>query len=185
MIRIPIIVCSLLIAGSAIAGNLTNDPGRTASPGGAGGTGGQGGQGGQGGTGGSGGTQTQRQSSSSQGGSVVFSGGSGSGTRAPDINLPSWGGGGMDCPTVGFGAGGSGLGGGGGFGPSWISSDCNKRKVAEMALRLYGPAVARAYAEKNIEGIAAAVAATGPPQKPDWCLTSSGIELTNHSECLP
>lgn len=85
-------------------------------------------------------------------------GSSGGGGRAPDVFLPSIGGGGMDCPTVGFGAAGSGLGGGGGFGPSWISSDCNKRKIADLLANLYGPAVARAYAEQNLEGVSAAVA---------------------------
>lgn len=78
---------------------------------------------------------------------------------APSFSLPSFGGGGMDCPTVGFGAAGSGLGGGGGFGPSWISSDCNHRKVADLLAGLYGPAVARAYVEKNIAGVREAVAA--------------------------
>ena len=78
---------------------------------------------------------------------------------APDIALPSIGGGGNDCPTVGFGAGGSGLGGGGGFGPSWISSDCNKRKVTELLFRLGNQAAAIAYAEQNIDGVREAFAA--------------------------
>lgn len=52
--------------------------------------------------------------------------------QAPDVLVPSVGGGGADCPVVGFGVGGSGLSGGGGFGPSWISPDCNARKLAEL-----------------------------------------------------
>lgn len=55
---------------------------------------------------------------------------------APSINPPSVGGGGFDCPTVGFGASGVGMSGGGGFGPSWISSDCNARKLAEQLDRM-------------------------------------------------
>ena len=38
----------------------------------------------------------------------------------------------MDCPTVGFGASGAGIAGGDGFGPSWISPDCNARKLAAL-----------------------------------------------------
>lgn len=78
-------------------------------------------------------------------------------------SAPSYGaftapsGGGFDCPTVGFGAGGSGLGGGGGFGPSWISPDCNKRKITNLLLGLYGPSVAQQYAEENLPGVREAV----------------------------
>ena len=64
---------------------------------------------------------------------------------APQITLPSIGGGGGDCPVVGFGVGGSGLGGGGGFGPSWISSRCDHRKYAELLAELQGKAAALAY----------------------------------------
>lgn len=64
------------------------------------------------------------------GASVHFQG------SAPAVVLPSIGGGGGDCPVVGFGIGGSGIGGGGGFGPSWISSDCNRRKTAELLASL-------------------------------------------------
>lgn len=56
--------------------------------------------------------------------------------QAPDVLIPSIGGGGADCPVVGFGVGGSGLAGGGGFGPSWISGDCNARKLAELLAEL-------------------------------------------------
>ena len=93
----------------------------------------------------------------------------------PNINLPSFGGGGMDCPTVGFGAAGSGLSGGGGFGPSWISTDCNKRKVADLLAHLYGPAVARAYVEKNIEGVAAAVAVANQGSHTDPLPVSANV----------
>ena len=65
--------------------------------------------------------------------------------QAPAIALPSIGGGGGDCPVVGFGVGGSGLGGGGGFGPSWISSRCDHRKYAELLAELQGKAAALAY----------------------------------------
>ena len=51
---------------------------------------------------------------------------------APAWSLPSVGAGGMDCPTVGISGGGSGPMGGGGIGPSWISPDCNARKLAEL-----------------------------------------------------
>ena len=75
------------------------------------------------------------RSGSAAGASAV---GNGSGSNnnltlvPPSIALPSIGGGGSDCPVVGFGVGGSGLTGAGGFGPSWISSDCNTRKLAEL-----------------------------------------------------
>lgn len=117
-------------------------------------------------------------------------GSAGSGGRAPDVFLPSIGGGGMDCPTVGFGAAGSGLGGGGGIGPSWISTDCNKRKVAALLSELFGPGVARAYAVKNIDGVqdALASATQGRPdapkyQHPAWCIARSGQWLRNLEEC--
>lgn len=114
----------------------------------------------------------------------------GGGGRAPDVFLPSIGGGGMDCPTVGFGAAGSGLGGGGGIGPSWISSDCNKRKVAALLSDLFGVGTARAYAIKNIDGVSDAVkdATQGRPdvpqyQHPSWCVESKGRWLRNLAEC--
>lgn len=116
---------------------------------------------------------------------------SGSGRRAPDVYIPSVGGGGSDCPTVGFGAGGSGLAGGGGFGPSWISSDCNKRRVTDLLAHLYGPRVARAYAEQNIAGVKEAVDAVQtvrtddrPSYKyPAWCVDASGRWLRDLQEC--
>ena len=51
---------------------------------------------------------------------------------APALSVPAPGASGMDCPTVGVGAGGTGPFGGGGIGPSWISPDCNARKLAEL-----------------------------------------------------
>lgn len=148
---------------------------------------GQGGAGGAGGRGGMGGSATANVSINGLGGGS--GGGSyGGGSRAPDVFLPTIGGGGMDCPTVGFGAAGSGLAGGGGIGPSWISSDCNKRKVADLLAHLFGPAVARAYAEQNIDGVSAAVAATTvaqPVQHPAWCVDSRGRWLADLAECGP
>lgn len=70
-----------------------------------------------------------------------YSGG-GYARRAPDVFIPSVGGGGADCPVVGFGAGGSGMGGGGGFGPSWISSRCDHRRYAEVIYALTGDRLA-------------------------------------------
>jgi hypothetical protein len=58
--------------------------------------------------------------------------------QAPDVYVPSIGGGGADCPVVGFGVGGSGLAGGGGFGPSWISSRCDHRQYAKLIYELTG-----------------------------------------------
>jgi hypothetical protein len=111
----------------------------------------------------------------------------GGGGRAPDVFVPSVGGGGGDCPVVGFGVGGAGIGGGGGFGPTWISSDCNRRRVADLLSHLYGPAVARAYAEQQIEGVKEAVAAAsqGRPQYkfPAWCIASNGMWLADLPEC--
>lgn len=128
-------------------------------------------------------------------------GGGGNGnTRAPDVVLPSIGGGGADCPVVGFGVGGSGLGGGGGFGPSWISPDCNARKLAEMLdrmgypdaavalLRDHFPEVGKAMQDVAQQATAAApvvqqstaypwlphaaVVATVPVGRDDWCQTA-------------
>lgn len=132
--------------------------------------------------------QQQAASAVSQGGaaSVSYAGGSVAG-RAPDVVLPSFGGGGMDCPTVGFGAAGSGLGGGGGFGPSWISSDCNKRKIAELLYRVVGQDAARQYIFQNIDGAAAAMNVAHPvpvvSRWPAWCVASDGRVLSNHAEC--
>jgi hypothetical protein len=56
--------------------------------------------------------------------------------NVPDVFVPSVGGGGADCPVVGFGLGGAGPGAGGGIGPSWLSSDCNTRKLAELIASL-------------------------------------------------
>lgn len=140
-------------------------------------------------------TQGQHQTASggtasATGGSVSLlttSGGSQAATRAPDVVLPGVGGGGMDCPTVGFGAGGSGLGGGGGFGPSWISSDCNKRKVAAELAAVYGVGVARAYMEREIPGVKEAVAAAGANEHQsypfDWCATRNAGDRNQHLEC--
>jgi hypothetical protein len=123
-------------------------------------------------------------------GSGWHGGGGGRGVaQAPDINLPSWGGGGADCPTVGFGAGGSGLGGGGGFGPSWISPDCNTRKVAELLAHWGYKDAALAVLEDHFPEVkrAMTVAAPVPPPpphtRPDWCLTASAAERFTHKEC--
>lgn len=173
-----------------------------------------GGAGGAGGTGGAGGHAAASSRATSQSRSTATGGasnvqasgnnvsiggnvggsGSGGGNRAPDVYISPGFASGADCPTVGFGAGGSGLGGSGGFGPSWISPDCNKRKVAALLSELYGPAVARAYAEENIDGVRTAVAATAPPPapvvmprvKPDVCVgagTWTAGELKRHPEC--
>lgn len=136
---------------------------------------------------------------SATGGSVAISGlgGGHGGGRAPDITLPSFGGGGMDCPTVGFGAGGSGLGGGGGFGPSWISSDCNNRKLVPIIRQFYGDDVARAFIEDRMPGVKDAIAAVAkaqPPEaevvpviqrKPQYCYGHdwTAAERRHHPEC--
>lgn len=130
-----------------------------------------------GGAGGAGGSATSR------------GGGSGGGARvdarqAPDIVLPSIGGGGSDCPTVGFGASGAGLSGGGGFGPSWISTRCDHRKYAELIYLLTGdrgkalrylasvePDVRDALADSTAVQPASAAGTAPPPTAavPAWC----------------
>jgi len=109
-------------------------------------------------------------------------------TQAPSIVLGGTYGGGADCPTVGFSAGGSGLTGGGGFGPSWISTDCNNRKLAGMlyetghaaaADRLLQdtfPQVKRAFAEVAPVPVSAAPAWSPAP----WCATASVAEQEKH-----
>lgn len=92
--------------------------------------------------------------------------------QAPAIGLPSIGGGGNDCPVVGFGVGGSGLGGGGGFGPSWISSRCDHRKYAELIAELSGKQAALAYLCRVESDTCAAVTPVVAPVtwvKPDYC----------------
>ena len=118
---------------------------------------------------------------------------SGSGNRwgvaqAPDVSIPSIGGGGSDCPVVGFGVGGSGLGGGGGFGPSWISADCNTRKLAELLSRLGRRDAALAVLEEHFPEVKRAMTVAAPVPlppntRPDWCLTASAAERFTHKEC--
>lgn len=117
--------------------------------------------------------------------------------RAPDVVVP--GGGGFDCPTVGFGASGAGLTGGGGFGPSWISSRCDHRKYAMDVIRpLLGEEAALAYlasVEPDVKQFTTqwkasrtTVAPIQPPKptQPDVCAgmaTWTGTELWRHPEC--
>lgn len=110
----------------------------------------------------------------------------GSPGRAPDVVLPSIGGGGMDCPTVGFGAGGSGLGGGGGFGPSWISSDCNNRKLFEVLWSSGHQAEALTLLKREFPQVREAFEHTAvvPQALPAWCGTLSRQEQQRHyREC--
>ena len=194
---------------NATGGNARATGGNASASGGTGyggaggnGYGGQGGRGGSasssalGGVGGTGG------SSSSSIGNVSISGngggsGGGSGGRAPDIFLPSIGAAGNDCPTVGFGAAGSGLGGGGGFGPSWISTDCNNRKISELLLRMGYPAAALAVLSDTFPQVKQALAETTPVQpvaavpatsvgwnRAAWCDTASPAERRRYvKEC--
>lgn len=125
------------------------------------------------------------------------SGGTNGGTRAPDIGLPSIGGGGFDCPVVGFGAGGSGLGGGGGIGPAWISPDCNARKLAAVlwdmgqrdaalaVLRDQFPVVDRAMkAGRHDDDDQAASQPVRQFTPSPWCAHASRIErLHNPASC--
>lgn len=104
--------------------------------------------------------------------------------QAPDIVVPSVGGGGSDCPTVGFGASGAGLSGGGGIGPSWISTRCDHRKYAELIYLLTGdrekalhylasvePDVRDALADSAAVQPASAAGTAPPPTAavPAWC----------------
>jgi hypothetical protein len=158
----------------------------------------QGGAGGVGGAGGAGGSAASsaasRSISGARSGSVangsvsVNAGNSGGWNQAPDVSIPSIGGGGSDCPVVGFGVGGSGLGGGGGFGPSWISADCNTRKLAELLSRLGRRDAALAVLEEHFPEVKRAMTVSAPPSppphtRPDWCLTASAAERFTHKEC--
>ena len=104
---------------------------------------------------------------------------------APSWSLPSVGASGNDCPTVGISGGGSGPFGGGGIGPSWISPDCNARKLAEQ-LAAFG------YTEQAVvllrnrfpevdEAFKQAAAATQSSQRTQkWSATElTGIEGSN------
>ena len=111
---------------------------------------------------------------------------------APQITLPSIGGGGSDCPVVGFGVGGSGLGGGGGFGPSWISSRCDHRKYAELIAELQGKAAALAYlcrVEGDTCAAPVATSATVPistaPAAPAPDCAAINLAQTGHGKMSP
>ena len=172
----------------ATGGNATASGGT--AYGGAGGNG-YGGAGGQGGRGGS-------ARSTGINGSVSISGNTGGG-QAPDIYLPSIGAAGMDCPTVGVSPGGSGLGGGGGIGISWISTDCNNRKLAEFLaargeyevadqlLRDTFPQISKAYAEVaalHPQPVAPVPAAQVGWNRAAWCETASPAERRKYAkEC--
>ena len=152
---------------------------------------------GAGGSGGAGGTSAAGSNLSIAGGvGNVSSTGS---ARAPDVIVP--GGGGMDCPTVGFGASGAGVTGGGGFGPSWISPDCNARKLASMMwtmgyhqeavqlLQDHFPEVRKAFKQVTASAPApAAPVASTPPaipaNAPAFCHTA-GLALSSYPECQP
>lgn len=109
--------------------------------------------------------------------------------RAPDVFAP--GGGGMDCPTVGFGASGAGITGGGGFGPSWISPDCNTRKLAEMLIQLGHPDQALALLRSHFSEVnkvfktlptPTPVRVEVTPNAPAFCRTP-GLQLDAYPEC--
>lgn len=109
--------------------------------------------------------------------------------RAPDVFSP--GGGGMDCPTVGFGASGAGITGGGGFGPSWISPDCNTRKLAEMLIQLGHPDQALALLRSHFSEVnkvfktlptPTPVRVEVTPNAPAFCRTP-GLQLDAYPEC--
>jgi len=119
---------------------------------------------------------------------------------APAWSLPSVGASGMDCPTVGLSAGGSGPIGGGGIGPSWISPDCNARKLAELLYNMGHPDIAMKVLADQYPVVRAAVpdaAPVSPPPKPltanfsdraAWCSATafnrwSRAEQARHPEC--
>lgn len=123
------------------------------------------------------------------GGGAVVTNAVGGSARAPDVVLPSIGGGGMDCPTVGFGAGGSGLGGGGGLGPSWISSDCNARKLAEILMASGHQTEALMLLRKHfseVDAVFASEAAAVPFKPSPWCAGATTYERRrNPGSCGP
>lgn len=144
---------------SATGGNAT---GGTATGGNAAGGVGYGGAGGTGGN-----------ASVGAGSGSLSVGGAGIGNTtwrqsAASAIAPSIGGGGFDCPTVGFGAAGQALGGGGGFGPSWLSTQCDRRKKAELLTALGRPDAALALMRDNDDEVrrALAVADKSRPQVP-------------------
>jgi hypothetical protein len=130
-------------------------------------------------TGGRGGNASSRTAVSGVGNSSY--------SQAPSMAMASPGGGGFDCPVVGVGLSGVGPMSGGTGLASWISSDCNRRKLADELARMGHTQAAlillsedkdvkRALdAEQKLQPVAAI--------RPDWCTTSSGVELRNHPEC--
>lgn len=123
--------------------------------------------------------------------SVHAGGGGGGGGGVGYLGVPSPSASGLDCPVIGPGIGGqSGLAAGI-FSWGYISPDCNKRRTVAVLEELYGADVARAYAEKNIDGVAEAVAASRPGARseavyviPHYCYTASAAEVaTHHKEC--
>jgi hypothetical protein len=108
---------------------------------------------------------------------------------APGMAMASVGGGGFDCPVVGVGLSGVGMSGGGTGLASWISSDCNRRKEAELLIQMGHPQAA-AYLMENSPEVKKALKreADAAPQTaayrkiPAWCWLPDGSRHAN-SEC--
>lgn len=133
-----------------------------------------------GGRGGNGGTAYS-------GGNKISGVGNSNYSQAPAMAMASPGGGGFDCPVVGVGLSGVGPMSGGTGLASWISSDCNRRKLADELARLghVQAALILLSQDKQVRDALAAEAKLQPVAaiRPDWCTTSSGVELRNHPEC--
>lgn len=112
---------------------------------------------------------------------------------APDVYVPSVGGGGSDCPVVGFGIGGSGIGGGGGFGPSWISSRCDHRRYAMVIAELTGSRERAlqylASVEPDVKEWLSQSAAAAMPvtalswTPPAWCSRATEAQQAANASC--
>lgn len=133
---------------------------------------------------------SQSKSAASGGTANVSVRGDGVGASNPALGVPSPSAPGVDCPVIGPGIGGqSGLSAGI-FSWGYISPDCNKRRTTDILLYLYGKDVAQAYAEKNIEGVAEAVASVKEDTRHrygyryDYCYTATAGELKQHKECV-
>lgn len=113
---------------------------------------------------------------------------------APYIGLPSIGGGGFDCPTVGLVLGASAIGGGGGLGPSWISPACDRRKKAELLLRMgqdeaalelmrQDPEVADALRAVSERKVTPVVYPAASPVRPEYCEKAPPHERKHYPQC--
>ncbi len=139
------------------------------------------------------GAQATGGRAAARGGSAVATSGGVVTNAPPGFGLPSFGGG--VCATVGFGLGIS-PSGGGALGPSWESTNCNRRETAKILISTGRIREAEHLLQQDPE-VAAAFAAFAPPPasvppvppvamaaaKPNYCRGMPGWMLQHYPQC--